>query len=88
MYKFLGISRMDFTAQDGKQVLGWKFWFAESLEGESMGLRPFGVFFSDANVDRIAGAYGGVKGFSPYLGKDCDVKFNRFGKVYSVQFPK
>lgn len=55
MYRFLGISRIEFTNRDtGEMIRGYKVHFAESVQ-RGVGYEPFSCFLSD---DRFLELFG------------------------------
>lgn len=77
MATIVGISRTAFTGQDGTPVEGKTFFVTEAIDpkrGEGVSAERF--FLSRAKLAALD--------FSPALGMEVEILYNRFGKVASL----
>lgn len=88
MIVFLGMDKSKFTAQDtGEVIHGWDFWFNEPNSFEqSIGYKPFKKFLSDNAVKDVVAPHGGIQSMALFVGKDCDIVFNRYGRIDAIKF--
>lgn len=86
-YVFYGIGRIDFTADDGKQIRGYNVWLG-CPEQNGVGYRPKKFFLQDIAFEAFSSAFGGLAGFVPYVGKECTPVFNEYGRPYDINFSK
>lgn len=89
MIVFLGIDKTKFTASDtGEVITGWDFWFNEPASFEqSIGYKPFKKFVSDKALKDIVEPHGGFQSMGLFVGKDCEVVYNRYGRIDAIKFP-
>ena len=78
MSRIVGIAKSSFTAGDGKQVTGTTIYVVEPLDPKKgQGERADHYFLSAAKL--------GDLGFTPMVGQEVTILFNRYGKVATLK---
>lgn len=87
-YCLVGCVRLDFIAKDtGNQVKGYNLWVGKTFE-DGVGYFPWKVFLTDKQFEPVFSAYGGMKGISDHLFKECSITWNEYGKPTKIVFGK
>lgn len=74
MAKLVGFEEKSFTFDDGNKVNGYYLHTEEKINGVT-GLSVDRSFVSEKKLD----------GYIPVLGDEIELRYNRFGKIQSVQ---
>lgn len=74
MAKLVGFEAKSFTFDDGNKVNGYYLHTEEKINGVT-GLSVDRSFVSEKKLD----------GYIPVLGDEIELRYNRFGKIQSVQ---
>lgn len=75
--KIIGYKRSNFTSKDGNLVTGFNLFLVYPLSGEdSAGQACDRLYLTD---DKLA-----KSGYTPHVGDEVNVTYNRFGKVAAL----
>lgn len=77
----IGFKQMNFTAQDGNNINGYRFYYVSNADPNTHG-QTAGNFFLSADKCRD---YGILEHLAK-LPFDCTILYNRYGKVGGLQF--
>ena len=75
IYTLVGMRRVNFKGQDGKPVDGWNLFFNYS-DPNITGYGTEKIFVSAAKFNEVS--------FMPEIGSDCQLMYNKFGKVADI----
>jgi len=74
--KVIGFTRNSFVGRDGNNINGINLYVSHPIVNNGEGVSVENIYLSDAKLSRC--------GYSPKIGDEVQVYFNRYGKVEMI----
>ena len=89
-FRFMGVQRLDFLPEGKEEkdrLKGYNLWFTDDSPSDSViGEIPFKCFIPDSKAPDFIPDKAGMIGLAEYVGYNCQLAFNRRGKLEGMQF--